>query len=184
MLCETEVQQTALMQCQLMILSFRWRRCGGKWGRVSALFKHVRFCDLWPSDSLKKGKRRDAVRKTVTGMMHFCHCLVQSLCMLASMSWGHAGNICCLGAPGLTLKMRKDSTSRGVFSLKWACHCVYGSAYWQVSCGPPNVETYTQTEGAANKVLPAEIPLADHKAPYAPLPTNPPPSPNWIISSH
>lgn len=39
MLCETALKQTALTQCQLMILSFRWRRCGGKWGRVAALLK-------------------------------------------------------------------------------------------------------------------------------------------------
>lgn len=112
------------------------------------------------------------------GMTRLCDWLVSSLCMLASMSWGHAGNICCLGAPGLTLKMRKNSTSREVLSLKWACHFVYSSAYWQVSRGPPNVEIYTQTEGAANKVLPAEIPLTEHNTPYA----SPPPKLDHFIT--
>lgn len=45
------------------------------------------------------------------------------------MRWrvlGRTGNICCLGARGLTLKMRKDATSRKMFSPKRGCHCLFG----------------------------------------------------------
>lgn len=54
------------MQCQLMILSFRWRRCGSKWARLAALLKHKRFCFI------EEGKEKSAVRKTVT--VGWCVC--------------------------------------------------------------------------------------------------------------
>lgn len=73
MLCETALKQTTLTQCQLMILSFRWRRRGAKRGRVAALLKHKRFCDPWPSALLKEARICcDAVRKTATAGWRVC----------------------------------------------------------------------------------------------------------------
>lgn len=92
--------------------------------KAQTLLRSVAICFI------EGGKeRRCSEEDGNRGMRCLCDWLLESPCVLASMSWGHAGNICCLGAPGLTLKMRKDGTSREVFSLKSACHSVYGSAY-------------------------------------------------------
>lgn len=153
MLCETVLKQTALTQCQLMILSFQWRRCGGKWGggSVGVLLRRNCDCNLRPSASVPELRGRaqrsregnEAARKDSNrGMVRLCDLLARSARWLPCLG-DMQGNICCLGAQGLTLKMRKDSTSRKMFSLKWGCHNLYSSAYWQVSRGPPNVAIYT-----------------------------------------
>lgn len=53
------------------------------------------------------------------------------------LSRGHRDNICCLLTHQLTPAMRKDSTLRQMLSQKKDCQNLYGSEYWQVSCGQP-----------------------------------------------
>lgn len=89
-LCETALKQTALTQCQLMILSFRWRRRGAKRGRVAALLKHKRFWEPWPSALLKEARKRGAVRKTVTVGWRVC----ATGCCIARACWFHVLGTC------------------------------------------------------------------------------------------
>lgn len=92
---------------------------GGLVGACCCAFKAKTFLWSVAIGFTEEGKEeRCCEEEGNCGMTRLCDWLVSSLCMLASMSWGHAGNICCLGAPGLTLKMRKNSTSREVLSLK------------------------------------------------------------------
>lgn len=145
MLCETLLKQPALTQRQLMILSFQWRGGGGGGccEFVRALLRHNCHCNLRPSVSVLELRGGDESGVKTVAVWWFVVRLSLAARWLPCLG-DMQGNICCLGAPGLTLKMRKDSTSRQMFSLKWGCHSLYGSEYWQVSRGPPNVEIYTQ----------------------------------------
>lgn len=133
MLCkgttEKKKRKKKLTQLQLMNLSLQHR------GAALCLSKYIlsittmvicAICSNW------KTKERD-MKCLGPGTHHASG---------SAMSGGHEENICCLPTRRLTLKMRKDSTSRQMLSQKKDCQNLYGSDYWQVSCGQP---THTHT---------------------------------------
>lgn len=178
MLCETELKQTALMQCQLMILSFRWRRCGGKWGHVAALLKHKRLCDPWPSASLKEERKRDAVKKTVTVGWRVC-----------ATSWRRARVrwLPCLGDMQGTYVVLEP--------LGW--HWRWGKTVLQGKCFPCSEPATAYTAQLIDK-SPVDLQMLrfTHKRkgqltkcyqlgfPWLNSRRHAPPPQNWIISSH
>lgn len=178
MLCETELKQTALMQWQLLILSFWWRRCGGKCGRVAALLKHKRFCDPWLSASLKKGKRRDAVRRTATVGWRVC-----------ATGWCRA---CACWLPYLG---DMQGTCVVLEPLGW--HWRWGKTVLQGKCFPWSEPATAYTARLIDK-SPVDLQMLrfTHKRkgqltkcyqlrfPWLNIRRHMPPHQNWIISSH
>lgn len=78
------------------------------------------------------------------------------------MSGGHEENICCLLTRRLTLKMRKDSTSWQMLSPKKDCQNLYGSEYWQVSCGQPT-HRFTHSNRQCQSLCPAQCEEKDSR---------------------